>query len=209
MDQIRVMIVDDHDVVRAGFRNWLEHEGDIVVVGEAGDGEDALRQVKELGPDVLLQDIQMSGSDGLAVIRKILSEAHSIRILAVAGLAGRSARAAIESGACGYLSKNERREQIIHAVRWAASGEKGVWMSPTVVEDMTRANAVIERAGLTKGEMKLLPLIEQSNAEIAAHLHISESTVKNHLTSIYSKLGMHTRRDVACWARGNGLLGGD
>lgn len=207
MKQIRVVIADDHDVVRAGFRDWLEREEDIVVVGEARNGKESLTQVRELAPDVLLQDIQMPGIDGLEVIRTLRGEEVATRVLAITGFTGRSARAAIDSGACGYLSKEEKRELIVEAVRWAASGEKGVWMSPAAVEDVTRANAAIERAQLTRAEMKLLGLIESSNAEIARALNISESTVKNHLTSIYSKLGMHMRRDVARWARTHGLLG--
>ena len=116
MKQIRVVIADDHDVVRAGFRDWLEREDDIVVVGEARNGKESLAQVRELTPDVLLQDIQMPGIDGLEVIRTLRGEDVATRVLAITGFTGRSARAAIESGACGYLSKEEKRELIVEAV---------------------------------------------------------------------------------------------
>jgi DNA-binding NarL/FixJ family response regulator len=206
MESIRVIIADDHNVVRAGFRNWLEAEPDIVVVAEARNGEEAIRLVKELAPDVLLQDIQMPGMDGLDVIRALSGEATSTRILVITGFDTKSARVALESGACGYLTKEEKREIIVEAVRWAARGEKGVWMSPSVAEELAQRENAVARAELTRAEINLLRLIEHSNADIARLLLISESTVKNHFNNIYNKLGLHSRREVTKWARSHGLL---
>jgi DNA-binding NarL/FixJ family response regulator len=206
METIRIIIADDHNVVRAGFRNWLDAEPDIDVVAEARNGAEAIRMVKELTPDVLLQDIQMPGMDGVEVIR-VLKDAHvPTRILVITGFDTKSAKIAIESGACGYLTKEEKREVILEAVRWAARCEKGVWMSPSVAEDITRRENALARAELTKAEVNLLHLIELPNAEIAKKLFISESTVKNHITNIYNKLGLHSRREVLKWAQAQGLL---
>src|SRR3954468_8633639 len=106
---IRVIIADDHNVVRAGFRNWLESEPDIAVVAEARNGPETIQLVKEFSPDVLLQDIQMPGMDGVEVIRTLRSECPSTRILMITGFDTKTAKVALESGACGYLTKEERR----------------------------------------------------------------------------------------------------
>lgn len=203
---IRVVIADDHNVVRAGLRGWLEHESDIVVLGEARDGEESLRMVRALKPDVLLQDLQLPGLAGIDVIRTLRQEESSTRVLAITGFDNRGARVALESGACGYLTKEERREIIVEAVRWAAAGSRGFWVSPVVAEGLTKADSEMERLQLTKAELNLLRYIESSNAEIAVTLGISESTVKNHITNIYSKLGLHNRREAVRWAQERGII---
>ena len=206
MQTIRVIIADDHTVVRAGFRGWLEMESDIVVVAEARNGAESLELVRELQPDVLLQDIQVPVMDGLEVVRKITEEGLSTRVILITGFDSKSARVALASGACGYLTKEEKREVLVEAVRWAARGEKGVWVSPSVAEDITKLDAAMAKAQLTRAEINLLRLIELPNADIARRLFISESTVKNHITNIYNKLGMHSRRDVAKWGREHGII---
>lgn len=206
MKTIRVVIADDHNVVRAGFRGWLEMEPDINVVAEAQNGAEALALVRELLPDVLLQDIQVPVMDGLEVVRQIKEENLPTRVLLITGFDSKSARVALASGASGYLTKEEKREVLVEAVRWAARGEKGVWVSPSVAEDITKLDDAVAKAQLTKAEINLLRLIERPNADIARQLFISESTVKNHITNIYNKLGMHSRRDVARWAREHGMI---
>lgn len=203
---IRVVIADDHNVVRAGLRGWLEREKDIVVLGEARDGEEALQMVRQLQPDVLLQDLQLPKLGGIEVIRRLQQDGVTTRVLAITGFDNRGARVALESGACGYLTKEEKREVIVEAVRWAAGGGKGFWISPAVAEDLTKSETEMERTQLTKAELNLLRYIELSNAEIAGQLNISESTVKNHITNIYSKLGLHNRREAVRWAQEHGVI---
>lgn len=203
---IHIVIADDHDMVRAGIRGWLEMEPDLNVIGEARDGEEALRMVRSLKPDVLLQDIQMPGIDGLSVIRTLRRENLPTRVVAITGFDTKTVRAALDAGACGYLTKEEKREIIVDAVRWAADDRKGIWISPSVAGELARARAAVEEVGLTAAETNLLALIDLTNSEIAQRLCISESTVKNHITSIFSKLGVKSRRDARLWAQRNGLL---
>lgn len=200
------MIADDHDMVRSGIRGWLEMELDFVVVGEARNGDESLRMAGELKPDVLLQDLQMPGIDGLAVIRALTERGSSTRVLALTGFDRSGARIALRNGACGYLTKEENREVIVQAVRWAASRSKGVWISPAAAADLTKTEDAIAEAGLTKAEVNLLGVIECSNREIAHRLFISESTVKNHISTIYGKLGVGSRHEAVRWARAHGLL---
>ncbi len=204
--EIVVVIADDHNVVRAGLRGWLEREEDIVVLGEARDGEEALQLVRALRPDVLLQDLQLPGLGGIDVIRQLQAEGSSTRVLAITGFDNKGARVALESGACGYLTKEEKREVIVEAVRWAAAGGKGFWISPAAAEDLTRGEAGMERAQLTRAELNLMRYIELTNVDIARQLNISESTVKNHITSIYSKLGLGNRREAVRWAQQQGII---
>ncbi len=209
MDNIRVVISDDHDVVRAGFRGWLEMEEDIQVVGEARSGAETIDLIPRLRPDVLLQDICMPGIDGLSVIRKLKQDQSETRVLAMTGFDSKGVKAALDSGACGYLVKEEKRELIVEAIRWAARRCKGFWISPSAAEDLTRTDDALVRTELTKTELSVLRLIEHTNAQIAAKLYISERTVKNHVTSIYDKLGVHSRIEAAKWARSHGLIEGD
>lgn len=208
MSAIRVVISDDHDVVRAGFRGWLEMEEDIQVIGEARNGPETLDLVDQLKPDVLLQDIRMPGVDGLTVIRRLSELGSPTRVLAMTGFDSKGVKAALNSGACGYLVKEEKRELIVEAIRWAARRCKGFWISPSAAEDLTQTDDAVVRTELTKTELNVLRLIEHTNAQIAAQLYISERTVKNHVTSIYDKLGVHTRIEAAKWARAHRLIEG-
>jgi DNA-binding NarL/FixJ family response regulator len=208
MSTIRVVISDDHDVVRAGFRGWLEMEEDIQVVGEARNGPDTLELIDTLNPDVLLQDICMPGVDGLEVIRHLSRTGSPTRVLAMTGFDSKGVKATLDSGACGYLVKEEKRELIVEAIRWAARRCKGFWVSPSAAEDLTKADDAVIRTELTKTELAVLRLIEHTNAQIAAQLYISERTVKNHVTSIYDKLGVHSRIEAVKWARTHNLIEG-
>jgi DNA-binding NarL/FixJ family response regulator len=205
-EKIRVVIADDHTMVRTGIRSWLEAEADIVVVGEAGTGKEAVRLTLELKPDVLLQDLQMPDMSGLDVIRVVRKELPTAQILALTGHDTHRVKAVLDAGCVGYLTKEERRELIIEAVRWAARRERGVWVSPSVMTDMVKTESAIKDAQLTKAELTVLRHIEHSNGEIAATLHLSEGTIKNHISSIYDKLGVKSRLEAARWAREAGVI---
>ena len=116
------------------------------------------------------------------------------------------ARAVLEAGANGFLIKEEKRERIVEAVRWAALREGGNWISPSTAAELLQTDSAIEKANLTKTELKVLGLIEKTNAEIAEKLFLSEGTIKNHVSNIYSKLGISPRIEAASWARKQGIL---
>jgi DNA-binding NarL/FixJ family response regulator len=204
--RIRLVIADDHAIVRGGIRAEVERVADIVVVGEAATGVEALQLAWALRPDVLLQDLQLPDLDGLDVIRSLKSSGIPTRILAITGHGNRRVNDAMAAGADGYLTKDEPGETMIEAIRWAARGPSpGVWISPSAVEEMLRVREAIEGAGLTRTELAVLRLIGYENADIALRLHIAERTVRNHITSIYDKLGVHSRLEAIRWARRYGL----
>lgn len=207
---IRVMIADDHAIVRGGIRAELGRVTDIMVVGEAATGAESLRLAWVLRPDVLLQDLQMPDLDGIDVIRKLKASGSPVRILAITGHSNRRVNSAMEAGADGYLTKDEPGETIIEAIRWAARGPSpGIWISPSAVEELIHVREAIEGAGLTRTELAVLRLISYENAEIADRIHISERTVRNHITNIYDKLVVHSRLEAVRWARRYGLTDED
>lgn len=206
MGSIRVLIADDHDMVRKGIRSWLEAESDIDVVAETNKGLDVAQKLTEFSPDVLLLDLHLPDLHGLDVIRRLREAKNDTPILVMTGYEKQRAKAVLEAGANGFMNKEESRERILDAVRWAAQRLGGVWLSPSIVAEFMEADKAIEKAGLTKTEMRVLGLIEKQNAEIAKELFLSEGTIKNHMSTIYSKLGVTSRIEAAGWARKSGLL---
>ena len=210
---IRVLIVDDHPVVRNGLQGFLNAQPDLVVVGDASDGEEALRQVEALRPDVVLLDGCLPGLDGPAVAAAIRERYPEVRVLALS--AYNDDRLLWEmwaAGAVGYVLKDEPLEGILAAVRAAGRGE--TCFRPEQVE---RAQRWWEEVGqkwesLTEREQEVLTLVAEgrSNREIAAILWISEKTVEKHVRQILEKLGVSTRIEAAIWAvRGNLRRGGE
>jgi len=209
---IRVLLSDDHPAIRAGIRGALEEAADIAVVGEAGDGQEALRLVEALQPDVLLLDCRLPGLDGVAVAAVVRARGLPARVLAlsaydddlyVSGMLG--------AGAAGYLLKEEALETVAAAVRAVANGQE--WYSQAVMarvaawargETPTTAIAT----GLTGRELEVLRLLAKGwdNLRIAEELHLSEGTVKNHVTSIYDKLNVHSRAEAVAWAWQHGVM---
>ncbi len=206
MESIRVLIADDHDMVRFGIKSWLESEEGITVVGEVTKGSDVISMITVLKPDVALLDLHFPDKHGLDVIRELRSTGDDTPILIMTGYEKQRAKAVLEAGASGFLNKEEPKERVIEAVRWAAKRTGGKWVSPSVAMEVMEANTAIEQAQLTKMELKVLTLIEHKNTEIAIKLFISEGTVKNHISIIYSKLGVSSRLEAAAWARKHGLL---
>jgi NarL family two-component system response regulator LiaR len=203
---IRVLIADDHEMVRKGIRSWLEDDTDITVIGEASNGTEAISLTAELLPDVLLVDLHFPDISGIEVIKQTRLTNTTTAILVMTGYERQRAKAVIDAGANGFLNKDEKKERLIDAVKWVALRESGTWVSPSAVNDLLKSDTAVAEAHLTDQEVNIIRLIEKQNKQIADVLFLSEGTVKNHISSIYSKLGLKSRFEVADWARKNGLL---
>ena len=211
---VRVLVVDDQAMVRAGLRMLLEHEDDLDVVGEAADGREAVAQARRHRPDVILMDIRMPVMDGLEATRRILEEHDGVRVLVLTtfGL-DEYVFEALRIGASGFVLKDERPEQLLAAVRIVAGGE--ALLSPSVTRQVIghfarsgvrpRPREVDE---LTERELDVLRLISRglSNAEIGSELFISETTVKTHVTRVLQKLGLRDRAQAIVMAYQTGLF---
>jgi DNA-binding NarL/FixJ family response regulator len=206
---IRVMIVDDHPVVRNGLIGMLEGDRGFEVVGEAGDGAEAVRRAKALAPDVILMDLRMPEMDGVSAIAALSQAGSSARVLVLTTYDTDSdVLSAIEAGATGYLLKDAPGAELFRAIRAAASGE--AVLSPSVatrVVGQVRAPAAPAEP-ISARELEVLELIARgaSNREAAARLFISEATVKTHLMHIYAKLGVSDRAAAVAEAFDRGLL---
>jgi DNA-binding NarL/FixJ family response regulator len=211
---IRVMIVDDHPVVRNGLIGMFEGEAGFEVVGDAGDGAEAVRRAGALAPDVILMDLRMPEMDGVTAISALAAAGCPARVLVLTTYDTDSdVLSAIEAGATGYLLKDAPPAELFRAVRSAASGE--AVLSPSVatrvVGQMRGASgSVASPAGepISARELEVLELVARgaSNRDAAARLFISEATVKTHLMHIYSKLGVNDRAAAVAEAFDRGLL---
>jgi DNA-binding NarL/FixJ family response regulator len=206
--QARIVIADDHAMVRDGLRDWIAHEADLTVIGEADTCREVVRLCEFEHPDVLLQDLQMAGSSGFDVIRQLRATNNPVRVLALSGHGKHYARAALDAGAVGFLCKEERRPVVIEALRWAASNSPGTWLSPLAASLTITNQMEVKKYHLTATEQEILPHLKLCNREIASRLFITEGTVKNHISSIYSKLGLQTRQQTIAWAEQHGFLPG-
>jgi DNA-binding NarL/FixJ family response regulator len=208
MKAIRVVLADDHPVVRAGIRNELRAAG-IEVVGEATDGEEALRLTERLQPDVLVLDVEMPGLAGLEVTCRLQESQPGLPILVLSAYDHNSyVFGLLEAGATGYVLKDEGLETIVMAVRAAARGE--TWLSPRVAAKVTRRALGREaRPVLTPREIDVLRLMAlgKTNREIGQELGIAERTVRYYLRNIYDKLGVNTRVEAVVWAVREELVG--
>ena len=209
---IRVLVADDHPVVRVGVRMELEKTEDVAVVGEAGSGAEVLRLARELVPDVLLLDMAMPDLDGVAVASQLRETHPSVRVLVFSGYIDDAfVFGALRAGAVGYLLKDEMLEQLGDAVRQAMAGK--IVLSDRVAKK-TVDRAVTERLAqespmsLTDRELEVVKGVARflTNEEIAKELDIVPKTVEYHLVNIRAKLGMPSRREVARWAWQNGLV---
>jgi DNA-binding NarL/FixJ family response regulator len=201
MATTRVVLADDHPVVRSGIRNLLEKASGIEVVGEASGGEEALRLAESLLPDVLLLDMEMPDLKGVEVAQKLREMGSPVRILALSAYDDRQyILELLANGASGYLVKEEVPETIIEAVRGVARGEQG-WVSRRVASQMADWIHTEEpgKMGLTSREMDVLRLVVagKTNQEIGIALGISEKTVEKHLEGVFSKLGVASRVEAA------------
>ncbi|GAT70431.1 response regulator transcription factor [Planomonospora sp. ID91781] len=203
---IRLLIADDHPIVRDGIRGMFAGDPDFEVLGEAADGARAVELARALSPDVILMDLRMPGTDGVAAIKELARLGSAARVLVLTTYdTDRDVLPAIEAGATGYLLKDTGRDELVRAVRTAARGE--AVLSPSVA---TRLLGQVRTPAdpLSTRELEVLRLIAEggTNREIAARLFISEATVKSHVLHIYTKLGVNDRAAAVAAAFRRGLL---
>jgi two-component system, NarL family, response regulator LiaR len=209
---IRVLLVDDHEMVRIGLAAVLGTEDGIEVVGEAGNGMEGLRLAREYSPDVVLMDLVMEGMDGIETTRRLMEEMPECRVIVLTSfLDDEKMYPVIEAGAFSYLLKTSRASEIADAIRAAARGQS-VLESQVASKMMNRFRRPPQTAAqphedLTEREMEVLKLIAlgKSNQEIADDLFIGIKTVKYHLTNLFGKLGVDDRTQAAIYAHRNGL----
>ncbi len=210
----RLMIVDDHEVVRMGLRAALDVEPDFTVVAEASNGQEAIEKARAHRPDIVLMDVRMDGMDGIQACRELRSEMPETRVLMLTSFAEEeTVVAALLAGAAGYVLKNVARARLLEALRSVASGESLLDSRVTrgVVEKLvaSRAAAAADDEGdLTAREREVLVLIAEgaTNKEIAAKLVVSENTARNHVSHILGKLGFSRRSEAAAYAVKKGLV---
>jgi DNA-binding NarL/FixJ family response regulator len=204
---IRVLIVDDHALMRAGIARLLEQSSDIVVVGEASDGEEAFTAVDELRPDLVLMDLSMPRLDGSAATRRI-HEAHpDVRILVLSSYVDRTdVLDALDAGAVGYLLKDSRPEELLLGIR-TALGDGSPLAPRAAREVLTAWRGMHEPGELTTRELDVLVLLAEGlpNKVIAQRLGIAEKTVKSHVTHVFDALGVTDRTQAALWVERHGL----
>jgi DNA-binding NarL/FixJ family response regulator len=204
---VRVLIADDHPVVRDGLAAMLTTQPGFRVVGEAGTGSDALRQTAELAPDVVLMDLQMPGTDGITATAAIRSAHPATKVLVLTTYdTDADITAAIEAGAAGYLLKDTSRHDLCAAVRTTAAG--GSVLSPAVAAKILGRLRDSQDQGLSTREIDVLTAVARgrSNKEVARALHLSEATVKSHLLHIYTKLGVTDRTAAVTTALEQGVI---
>ena len=206
-DPIRLLIVDDHPVVRDGLRGMFTGTSEVDVVGEAADGAEAVTLAEALRPDVILMDLRMPGVDGVTAIGRLSERGLDTRILVLTTYDTEAdVVPAIEAGATGYLLKDAPRDELFRAVRAAARGESV--LSPSVAAKLIGQVRAPAKEPLSQRELEVLGLIARgsTNREAAAHLFISQATVKTHLLHIYGKLGVRDRASAVAAAYERGLL---
>ena len=215
LDELRVLVVDDHDLFRTGLRNLLEEEG-VNVVGEAENGENAIRLASDLAPDVVIMDLNMPGAGGVETTRRLSSLAPLSRVVVLTISADDDdVMNAVMAGACGYLLKDSSIQELIAGIRAASEGESLI--SPQIAakvlqrlraqsKDADAAETI--RAELSDREFEVLKLIAngKDNAQIARELFISPKTVKNHISNILMKLQIENRIQAAVYAVRSGIV---
>jgi DNA-binding NarL/FixJ family response regulator len=205
MNKISVLLVDDHSLVRRGFRRILEDAADVSVVGEAGDGDEAVRLAQQLAPAVIVMDCALPGMSGLIATRTILDKNPQSKILMLSMHSEETlVRQALAAGARGYVLKNAVNLDLVDAVRRVAAGE-------TIIDPQVSRPAPLKGErdhGLTLRELQILQLIVDghSNKEIAAQLDLSANTIAVHRANIMDALGIHKTAELVTYAIRNGLV---
>jgi two-component system, NarL family, response regulator LiaR len=205
---IRIMLVDDHGVVRQGLRMFLSLDPELEVIGEASSGDEAIELAKKLQPDVILLDLIMPGTDGIATIQQIRKDRIQTEIIALTSVIDDTLiYGALRAGALGYLLKDTQADDLCRAIKAASNGQ--VQLSPQIAARLVREVKVPESPEiLTSRETAVLCLIAKgkSNKEISDDLQITEKTVKTHVSNILSKLNLPSRTQAALYAVRTGLV---
>ncbi|MEN9933615.1 MAG: hypothetical protein RLZZ387_194 [Chloroflexota bacterium] len=208
---IRILLVDDHSVVRQGLRMFLALDPELEVIGEASDGAEALKLSHQLQPDVVLMDLLMPVMDGITAIGAIRRELPDVEVIALTSvLEDASVVGAVRAGAIGYLLKDTRADELCRAIKAAAQGQ--VQLSPQAAARLMReVRAPDSPEALTERETEVLRLLAQgkANKEIASDLTIGEKTVKTHVSNILAKLAVQSRTQAALYAVRIGLVSPD
>lgn len=217
---LRLLLADDHPTFRAGLRAHLDRETDLDVVGEAGTGEEAVALVRELAPDVLVLDMEMPDATGLDVVARLDATGLKTAVLVLSAFDDPAyIFGVLDAGAAGYLSKREPLASITEAIRGSGRGDVG-WLSRRIGElyirthrtdrarKERRAQAEAALDTLTEREREVLLLVAdgQTNGEIAERLFLSVSSIKKHVHTVYTKLGLRTRPQVVAWAWKSGIV---
>jgi DNA-binding NarL/FixJ family response regulator len=208
MGKVRVLIADDHSVVRQGLRMFLALDPEIEIVGEAASGEEAIHLARDIRPDVVLMDLVMPGMGGVAATRMIRTEMPAVEVVALTSVvADEAVTGAIRAGAIGYLLKNTEADELRRAIKSAAAGQ--VYLSPEAAARLVREVKIPgSPEALTERETTVLRLIAkgQANKQVARQLGIREQTVKTHVSNILGKLQLQSRTQAALYAVERGLV---
>ena len=203
---IRVLVAEDHAVVRSGLERLLATTPDIDVVGAAADGAEAVALAAELAPDVVLMDLSMPNMDGIEATTRILTENDEIQVVVLTSISDREKiEAALDAGAIGYLLKDAEPDEVIRGINAAARGESPI--APKAARALLTARGQRPESRLSERELEVLRCVAEGlpNKLIARRLGISEKTVKAHLTRVYQQIGVTDRTQAALWARERSL----
>ena len=213
--RIKVLLADDHEIVRGGLRSLLEQESDMDVVADVGDGRSAIELTRKLHPSVVVMDISMPGLNGTLATKRVISESRGVKVLALSAHTDRRfVSDMLKAGATGYLPKSCAPEELVKAIREVHAG--GIYLSPkiagVVVDGFVQAGPRPDeaaRASLTDREREVLQLIAEgrSSKEIGVAFHISARTVDTHRQRLMDKLGIHTVAELTKFAVREGLTG--
>lgn len=205
--QIRVLIVDDHPLVRRGLTSLLNSAADLAVVGAAADGEEAVAYAVEETPDIVLMDVSMPGMNGFEALRRLLKAVPGTKVVMLTSYSEHDMVVeAIDNGAAGFLLKDTEPQELLNGIRAAARGDAP--LSPKVAKELLRDRARRRPLDdLTQRERDVLTLVGRgmSNKQIAWRLGISEKTVKAHLGSVFDRVGVDDRTQAALWAQKHGI----